>query len=291
MRRFFLWTASVYVGVWLIASCSQDRSTSTGSSPVSEKTGPTAPGAGTLSTQSAGSQASMLPEEEEFNCTNITEAHARFSHPGFVQDNVVGFFVGFLGVPDEPMTLRVWWDYEGDPGLFEDVPFADGDVFNGTGDLLNIEKVIEHTYDDVKPDTVRRVRVELILTDKTGNCARVRDVTVNPPTAASGSSCGGGLLGHDNGAGTGTRYCYAASDTVQQRALLACESHFGAGNCCVITGGYQDMQYGECSLGGGAGSYHWHWDNHPAGHCPPNYVVGDVVSPGWCGTVTGSFTN
>lgn len=27
------------------------------------------------------------------------------------------------------------------------------------------------------------------------------------------------------------------------------------------------------------------------GHCDPNYVVGDVVSPGWCGVVLGNFIN
>ena len=45
----------------------------------------------------------------------------------------------------------------------------------------------------------------------------------------------------------------------------------------------------DCNLGGGNGSYHWHWDSHPDGHCPPNYIPGDVVSPGWCGVITGSF--
>jgi hypothetical protein len=222
----------------------------------------------------------------------VQSVHARFSHPGYVRDDAVGFFVSFLGVPDERLTLRLWWDYEGAPGDFEDVPFEDGDVFRGEGDLLNVETIVEHTYGGLKEETVRRVRVELIVDDKTGNCARVRDVAVRPPAPTpSASGCPGGLLSHDNGAGTGTNYCYAAGDSVQVRAEKACESHFGAGNCCIITGGYQDMQYGQCGAGGGGGSIHWHWDNHPAGHCGPIYVVGDVVSPGWCGTILGSFTN
>jgi hypothetical protein len=61
------------------------------------------------------------------------------------------------------------------------------------------------------------------------------------------------------------------------------------GSCCVITGGYQDQQYGQCGQGGGGGTLHWHWDFHPNGHCGPVYVPGDVVAPGWCGVILGSF--
>jgi cysteine-rich repeat protein len=99
----------------------------------------------------------------------------------------------------------------------------------------------------------------------------------------------GGSLTAENGLGLNEIYCYQPGDDVPTRALKACESHFGAGNCCVITGGYQDQQYGECNLGGNPGSFHWHWDNHPVGHCEPFYVVGDVVTPGWCGAISGSF--
>ena len=101
---------------------------------------------------------------------------------------------------------------------------------------------------------------------------------------------GGGALTHDNGTGGGELYCYDAGDSTQQRAEKACESHFGIGACCVINGGYSNMQYGDCGLAGGAGSIHWHWDNHPDGHCGPDYVIGDVVSPGWCGVILGTFT-
>lgn len=102
---------------------------------------------------------------------------------------------------------------------------------------------------------------------------------------------GGGAMIADNGAGLNEQYCYNANDSTQVRAMKACESHFGVGACCVITGGYQDQQYGQCNQGGGVGTYHWHWDNHPNGHCAPIYVVGDVVSPGWCGVVLGTFIN
>jgi hypothetical protein len=112
------------------------------------------------------------------------------------------------------------------------------------------------------------------------------------------ASCGnpnGGNQSADNGTGLNEVYCYNANDTTQTRAQKACESHHGEGNCCIITGGYQDQQYGECGQGGNA--FHWHWDNHPQGHCDvtkdgqdgQKYVIGDVVNPGWCGTVTGNF--
>ncbi len=115
----------------------------------------------------------------------------------------------------------------------------------------------------------------------------------------SGSTCllkptcgnpNGGSLTKDNGTGQNKKYCYNANDSTQTRAQKACESHFGEGKCCIITGGYADQQYGECGQGGGSGTIHWHYDNHPGGgHCSPYYKVGDVVSKGWCGTILGNF--
>ncbi|MBL8946844.1 MAG: hypothetical protein JNK45_26980 [Myxococcales bacterium] len=100
---------------------------------------------------------------------------------------------------------------------------------------------------------------------------------------------GGGALTAENGVGTGTLYCYDAGDSTETRAQKACESHFGVGACCLIPGGYSGLQYGQCNADGYAGTIHWHPDFHPDGHCEPFYVPGDVVSPGWCGVVTGSF--
>jgi hypothetical protein len=97
----------------------------------------------------------------------------------------------------------------------------------------------------------------------------------------------GGNLTKDNGTGTGILYCYNGGDSVESRAKKACESHHGEGACCVITGGYNSQQYGQC--GGGGGGYHWHPDSWPNGHCGPNYGPGDVINPGWCGSITGNF--
>ncbi|MBM4354478.1 MAG: hypothetical protein FJ109_11920 [Deltaproteobacteria bacterium] len=100
---------------------------------------------------------------------------------------------------------------------------------------------------------------------------------------------GGGSLAAENGTNKNKMYCYNPGDSTQTRALKACESHFGIGTCCVITGGYNSLQYGKCGLGGDGGSIHWHWDSWPSGHCPPHYKPGDVVSPGWCGSIIGNF--
>lgn len=108
------------------------------------------------------------------------------------------------------------------------------------------------------------------------------------PACACGNPNGGGLT-RDNGTGTGDLYCHEAEDSLDTLARKACESHFGEGECCVITGGYSELQWGQCGMGGGEGTIHWHPDSHPTGHCGPIYVEGDVVSPGWCGTVLGNF--
>jgi len=138
--------------------------------------------------------------------------------------------------------------------------------------------------------------VQQLETDQAANIAAIADLTTritqledsNDP--ACGNS-GGGSLVADNGTGAGESYCYNTEDTVQVRARKACESHFGVGECAIITGGYQSQQYGQAGQSGYDGTIHWHWDNHPAGHCGPFYVVGDVVSRGWCGSVLGNFLN
>jgi len=100
---------------------------------------------------------------------------------------------------------------------------------------------------------------------------------------------GGGSLVAENGTAMNKFYCYEPADTIDIRARKACESHFGVGMCCIIAGGYNSLQWGQCGKSGEGGTYHFHPDAHPDGHCPPNYVVGDVVSPGWCGAVLGNF--
>jgi len=100
----------------------------------------------------------------------------------------------------------------------------------------------------------------------------------------------GGPLSYDNGTGLGELYCYGAADSIDTRARKACESHWGTGACCIIGGGYNGLQWGLCGQDGSLpAAYHWHPDSHPSGHCLPDYVPGDVVKPGWCGTIVGRF--
>jgi hypothetical protein len=100
---------------------------------------------------------------------------------------------------------------------------------------------------------------------------------------------GGGTNVAENGTSQNQWYCYNPGDSAEIRAQKACESHFGIGQCCVIASGYNGQQYGQCNQGGDGSTIHWHWDNHPDGHCDPIYKIGDVVSPGWCGTILGNF--
>ncbi len=93
----------------------------------------------------------------------------------------------------------------------------------------------------------------------------------------------------ENGTNMNKFYCYNQGDSVDTRAKKAYESHFGVGACCIISSGYNSLQWGQYSNGGGAGTFHFHPDSWPNGHCAPQYKIGDVVSPDWCRVVTGNF--
>jgi hypothetical protein len=183
------------VTIW---SCSSDGPTQSTSFPETSASR-TSPTGGTISPGAPGpgsttvyNTSSSQEADEEFNCTNVQHVQARFSSPGFVNDNVVGLYVEFMGFPDVNRTLRIWWDEENAPDLYEDVPLQDSEL-RKVGDLLAFDKVVEHTYPGVTQEKEYRVRVELFLADLTGNCARVRRVTVGPPSAApkggGGSAC------------------------------------------------------------------------------------------------------
>jgi hypothetical protein len=245
MNSVRILSAAFAAGLLILSSCSSDVSP-TGPSSLSTSSEKAA-------TAVANSAGSWALAEEEFNCTNVREVHVRFSDPGFSEDNVVGLFVSYAGVPDTKMTLRVWWDYEGAPDEYEDVPFDDDDVLRD-GDFVNIEKVIEHTYLDVNASTTRKVRVELLLADQTGNCARVREVALNPP-ATSGGRAGFPPAAGTNGnagvlSGNVWTVCRANSNTAwvastgggQYNAVVACQSlgysgvNAWGGNCGTVCG-------------------------------------------------------
>lgn len=170
--------------------------------------------------------------DEQFNCTNVQHVQARFSSPGFVNENVVGLYVEFSGFPDVNRTLRVWWDEENAPEKHEDIPIEDSDLWR-IGDLMAFDKIIEHTYPGISQPKEFRVRVELFLADQTGNCARVRRVTVAPPSAVSstgGSNCQSFNLSGFSCPTGATQYCTGGiiDPTNSAQAKSACEVCYGA---------------------------------------------------------------
>ncbi len=117
---------------------------------------------------------------EDFDCGDLGSVHVRFSSPGYAEEDRVGLYVSFEGVPEGPKRVRIWWDYENDPVHFRDFRFSD--------DTSDIDEVYEHQYLDLRGPTEMLVRVELIRDGLTGNCPRNRRVLVTPPEGASSPS-------------------------------------------------------------------------------------------------------
>jgi hypothetical protein len=140
-------------------------------------------GSSDLPPQQTASQSLAFAEEsslEDFDCGGVGNVRVRFSSPGYVEDDRVGLFVYFDGLPQGPKRLRVWWDYENDAVHFFDFRFSD--------ETAVIDEVYEHRYLDLREPTEMLVRVELIRDGLTGNCPRNRHVRVTPPEGASAPS-------------------------------------------------------------------------------------------------------
>ena len=73
---------------------------------------------------------------EDFDCTHVEIVRVRFSSPGYVEDDNVGLYVYFTGLPEGPKRLRIWWDYENDAVHFFDFRFPE--------EATEIEEVYEH---------------------------------------------------------------------------------------------------------------------------------------------------
>lgn len=114
---------------------------------------------------------------EDFDCTHVETVRVRFSDPGYVEDDRVGLYVFFTGLPEGPKRLRIWWDYENDAVHFRDFVFPEEET--------EIEETYEHRYEGLSEPTEMLVRVELIRDGLTGNCPRNRRVLVSPPIGAS----------------------------------------------------------------------------------------------------------
>jgi hypothetical protein len=138
-------------------------------------TGPTVPSQ-SVAQQEQGSLGLL---HSTFSCADILEVHVRFSDPGYVDDNKVGLFVLYHGMPPGEKVIRMWWDLEGDPTKYQDIGIGEGEVHRDDDNLFHYEGIIEHVY-DVDLKTTFKVRAELILAGRAG-CARNRLVTVSPP--------------------------------------------------------------------------------------------------------------
>jgi hypothetical protein len=165
------------VSIFVYVGCSDDM-IPTGPSPVAKE-------------QTSSSNSSDLSigagfaetADEEFNCKNVGRSYVRFSAPGWIQGNKVGMWIKHENMPEGQKKLRIWWDYKGAPDTHRDIDISDVTYF---------EQVIEHEYMNLNGKSEFCVRVELILQDSTGNCARNRWINIAPKTTlTAGPPCGG----------------------------------------------------------------------------------------------------
>lgn len=170
VQRAF-WGVSLFAAA--LVACGDSGPTSlTGSSDV--------PPRGMMAEDLSLSPTALNQGLEDFDCTHIDIVRVRFSSPGYVEDDKVGLYVYFRGLPEGPKKLRIWWDYENDAVHFRDFRFPEADT--------EIEEVYEHQYLDLTGPTEMLVRVELIRDGLTGNCPRNRRVLVAPAAGASAPS-------------------------------------------------------------------------------------------------------
>lgn len=125
-----------------------------------------------------------------FSCDDIIEVRARFSDPGFVTGDVVGYYLAYRGVPAGNKTLEIHWDEHNPSGqvdrfeLGQGTPRADG--------LYDLEGVVGHEYPNVKGTETKKARANLMIDGRSGRCSSVRDVTVTPGSGP-GYAAGGKL--------------------------------------------------------------------------------------------------
>jgi hypothetical protein len=185
----------------LFLSCSESPLPTSGT-PVSR------PSSALSASPSLAASAPFQQSAEEFDCEHLSGVWVRFSDPGFVENERVGLFAKYEGVPAETALLRIWWDYENEDGAFQDVALGPAQIVRRVGDRYDFEVLVEHEYLGLSGPTDLLARTEFILYGKTGNCARNRGLTVTPsiveppPGGPAEESCGEG------------RFCDLADGTV-----------------------------------------------------------------------------
>ncbi len=125
-----------------------------------------------------------------FSCEEMIEVRARFSDPGFVLGDIVGYYLSYWGVPAGNKILEITWD-EGNPsGGVDKVELGPGTPRDDG--LFDFEGVATHQYPGVRGTQTKKVRANLKIEGVEGQCSRVRDVTVSPGSGPG--SAGGGSL-------------------------------------------------------------------------------------------------
>jgi len=152
---------------------------------------------------------------EEFSCENLEDANARFSHPGYVAGNRVGLYVKYEGAPPGDKLLRLWWDYGNDTTRFQDIRLGPGEVRRDDPNLFDIERLVEHSYAPVPTPVTLMVRAELIVIGKTGNCARNRQVTLEPSPPPPADDSLPEESAPEGPPVCGARYCAIGNGTVR----------------------------------------------------------------------------
>jgi hypothetical protein len=164
----------------LILCCSGDDLTGPTSSV--DPAGSRKPDATQLSASSSSSSDQPGATTEEFNCTQLQERNVRFTSPGFVNGNMVGLFYKYIGAPALPAKLEIFWDEQGEPTKIAYVSLGVGEIQRTNDDLSDHVGIVEHTYTGITRLEEKVVRVNLIISGRTGNCATVRRVNVTPPS-------------------------------------------------------------------------------------------------------------
>ena len=125
-----------------------------------------------------------------FSCDDIIEVRARFSDPGFVAGNVVGYYLAYLGVPAGNKNLEIQWDEGNASGKVDRFELGEGRPRDDG--LFDLTGVVGHEYPDVTGTETKKVRANLLLEGREGRCSRVRDVTVDKGSGP-GFAAGGAL--------------------------------------------------------------------------------------------------
>jgi hypothetical protein len=164
----------------VILSCSDKGNSVTGPTVIGDADTPSGiSNTGGLPVLTEGTVMGQTPNEE-FNCTNLQEWFVRFTEPGYVRGNVVGLFYNYVGAPAGAKKLEIYWDEENEPTTTQIVLLGMGEVRRDDDSLSDYRGIIEHAYPGITEPTRKRVRVNLIAEGKTGNCATVRRVEVEP---------------------------------------------------------------------------------------------------------------